>query len=155
MLGRSAERSPLSGASPIVVVRNEKERLVRVIVVLGFCLGLGVTSTALAQSGQDKLRQLHGDLHLTAAQEAAWRNYAGAVMSDAQAQARHEAAEQLLPQLPTPRRIALIDATTAEDVADLHRRGEVVDAFYAGLSPDQQRTFDRETVQNGVGQSGR
>jgi protein CpxP len=127
----------------------------RGVVVLGFCLSLGLPSEAFAQSGQDKLRQLHGDLHLTAEQEGTWRNYTAAIMPDAQAKARREAAEQLLPQLTTPRRVALVDAISAQDEADLHRRGEIVNTFYASLSPDQQHTFDRETVPSGVGQSGR
>ena len=116
----------------------------RVVVVLGFCLSL-VASAAVAQNGQVKLGKLHGDLHLTAAQEAGWLDYAAAMASDAQAAARLDAAQQLLPQLTTPRRIALIDATRAQEEADFHRRGKVVLAFYGTLSVDQQHTFDRET----------
>jgi hypothetical protein len=34
----------------------------------------------------------------------------------------------------------------AADEADFHRYGAAVTAFYATLSPEQQRTFDRETL---------
>jgi hypothetical protein len=127
---------------------------VRVAVVLGFCLGLGMTSAALAQTDQSRVRRLHNDLHLTADQEAKWRDYTAAIMPDAQATARLNATEKLLPQLTTPRRIALIDAAGAQQEADLHRRGAVVITFYESLSAEQQRTFDRETIANGVAQSG-
>jgi len=52
-------------------------------------------------------------------------------------------------QLKTPRRIALIDATMDQDVADFRRKGEAVTAFYARLTPDQQVIFDRETLSQG------
>jgi protein CpxP len=125
------------------------------VAILGVCLSVGIGSAAFAQNAQDKLRQLHGDLHLAAKQEATWRDYTAAILPNAQAKARRESAEQLLPQLTTPRRIALVEAISAQDEADLHRRGEIVNRFYASLSPDQQRTFDRETLPSGVGQSRR
>jgi hypothetical protein len=52
----------------------------------------------------------------------------------------------MLPLLPTPRRIALIEATMTQDDADFRRQGAAVNAFYAKLTPEQQRTFDRDTL---------
>jgi protein CpxP len=122
--------------------------------VLGFCLSLAMASGASAQDSRDRLQQLHDALHLSAEQEVAWRDYAAAITPNAQATARRHAIEQLLPQLKTPRRIALIDATMAQDAADFRGQGEMVKAFYAHLSPEQRLTFDRETLPTGAGQSG-
>jgi hypothetical protein len=52
----------------------------------------------------------------------------------------------LLPQLATPRRLALLDATMTQDLTDFHRQSQAILAFYTRLSLAQQRTFDRETL---------
>jgi protein CpxP len=116
------------------------------LIVLGFCLCLAMASGAVAQTAAERLNHLHDSLNLSAAQDAAWREYTAAIAPDPQATARRSATAQLLPKLPTPRRIALIDATMAEDIADFHRQGEAVTTFYGRLSPDQQRIFDQETL---------
>jgi hypothetical protein len=122
--------------------------------VLGFCLCLAMVSGAVAQAQTDKLTQLHDTLHLTADQESAWRDYKAALASDGQAAARRQATQRLLPQLPTPRRVALIDATMEQDLTDLRRQGNAVTAFYGHLTPDQQAIFDRQTLPAGTDQSG-
>jgi hypothetical protein len=109
-------------------------------------LVLALSGPAGAQDAPKGLQQLHDDLGLRADQESAWRAYAAAMAPDPQADARRRATDELLPQIPTPRRIALIEASMAQDVADLRRQGEAVMAFYSRLSPDQQRTFDVETL---------
>ncbi len=113
--------------------------------VLGFCLGLVLTSCASAQSPPERLTHLHDALHLTASQEQAWGAYTTAIAQDPQSAARRQATQRLLPQLSTPRRIALIDATMAQDMADFRHQGEAVTTFYNRLTPEQQVTFDRET----------
>jgi hypothetical protein len=109
-------------------------------------LALFVAAPAAAQDTATGLGQLHDDLGLSADQEGAWRDYAAAVTPDPQADARRRATNELLPHIPTPRRIALIEASLAQDLTDLRRQGEAVMAFYSRLSPDQQRTFDVETL---------
>jgi hypothetical protein len=99
-----------------------------------------------AQAVSAELIRLHDDLHLTVAQEADWRDYTRAIAPDPQSEARHRATQEMLPLIPTPRRIALIQATMAQDEADFRRQGAAVIAFYGKLTPDQQRTFDRETL---------
>jgi hypothetical protein len=103
---------------------------------------LGQIDTAVSAN----LARLRQDLHLSDGQEAAWRRYAAAVSTDPQAAARRRAAMELLPTLPTPRRVALIEASMAQDAADFRRQGQAVLAFYAELTPEQQRTFDRDTL---------
>lgn len=113
---------------------------------LGMALTLALATGAAAQQRPADTGALHDALSLSSAQEDAWRTYQTAIAPDPQAQQRHRAADMLMPQLTTPRRVALIEATAQADAADLHRQGEAVKAFYAALTPDQQRTFDRLTA---------
>ena len=96
------------------------------LLVLSFCLFLALGSAAAAQTAAARLGDLHDALHLTAGQEAAWRDYQAAIAPDPQAGARRRATEQLLPQLPTPRRIALVEAAMSQDLAEFRRQGEAV-----------------------------
>jgi hypothetical protein len=111
-----------------------------------------MASGAGAQTPPDALLRLHDALNLTADQEDAWRGYTAAIAPSREAAARREATQEMLPKLTTPRRIALIDATMEQDVADFRRQGDAVTAFYARLTPDQQAIFDRETLRTGADQ---
>lgn len=110
------------------------------------CLTLAAPAAALAQPASPVLAKLHDDLHLTPDQDGAWRQYAAAMDDQGQMQARRKAAELMLPQLPTPRRLALMQATMADELSDFNRQSLAIDAFYGRLTPDQQRTFDRDTL---------
>ncbi len=114
-------------------------------------LSLSIPGAALAQQQavSAELIRLHDALHLTAAQEPAWTRYTQAIAPNAQAEARHQAADSLMPSLATPRRVALISATMAADEVDFRRYATAVTTFYATLTPSQQRTFDIETLPQG------
>jgi hypothetical protein len=115
--------------------------------LIGPCLALALGGAALAQqSAPPQLSRLHDDLRLTPAQDDAWRMYLKAMDDGGQMQARRRSAEEMLPQLPTPRRLALMDATMTDELADFQRQSAAIQAFYARLTPDQQRTFDRDTA---------
>ncbi|MGZ3377309.1 MAG: Spy/CpxP family protein refolding chaperone [Phenylobacterium sp.] len=138
-------------------------------IALGFCLAAAsvaaVGTAALAQPPQRSERpdrraggeqavsadliRLHDDLRLSDSQEAAWHDYTVAIAPNPETQARHQATSELLPMVPTPRRIALIEATMAQDDLDFRRQGAAVNAFYNKLSPEQQRVFDRDTLPAG------
>jgi LTXXQ motif family protein len=125
-------------------------------IVIGFfaviaCGGAarGAEATRSAEAVSAELIRLHDDLKLSDSQEAAWRDYATAIAPDPQQAARHRAATELLPMVPTPRRIALIEATMAQDAIDFRRQGAAVNAFYGQLTPAQQMTFDRDTLPQG------
>jgi hypothetical protein len=111
---------------------------------LGLCLF--VSTAAMAQSSPPRLGQLHDALHLGVEQEDAWRDYTAAISSNPQADARHRAARAMMPKLTTPRRVALMEATMEQDLADLRREGQAVVAFYNPLTPSQQAVFDRQTL---------
>ena len=121
-------------------------------IVLGFCLGVMTGGAALAgqppgeQPVTAELIRLHDDLRLSDGQEADWRAYTLAVAPSRDMIARHRATSELLPLVPTPRRIALIEATMAQDNLDFKRQSAAVNAFYGKLTPDQQKVFDRETL---------
>jgi hypothetical protein len=116
-------------------------------IVLGFCIAAFAGGAARAEQAVNaELIRLHDDLHLTVDQEMAWRDYTRAIAPAPEAAQRHRATTELLPAIPTPRRIALIEATMAQDAADFRRQGAAVTEFYGKLTPDQQRTFDRETL---------
>jgi hypothetical protein len=104
---------------------------------------------AQPQSGPPDMARLHEALKLTPAQEKAWATYERAIAPTGEAEARHRETDRMLPSLTTPRRIALVQATLAADEADFRRQAAAVNAFYAALTPAQQRVFDTETRPQG------
>jgi hypothetical protein len=116
--------------------------------ILVFALATGAAGLAVAANEpvSAELIRLHDDLRLSPDQDRAWHDYVMAIRPDPNVEARHRATQDLLPLVPTPRRIALIEATMTQDSLDFRRQGEAVKAFYASLSPDQQKTFDRDTL---------
>jgi len=105
---------------------------------------LALAASANAQSQQ--LNDLRDALHLTPAQQTAWRDFAAASAPDAEREARERSAQEMLPKLPAPRRVDLSIAVAKADLESLERRGAALKAFYAQLTPAQQATFDRETA---------
>jgi hypothetical protein len=94
------------------------------------CLWLAIAGSASAQDAQSDLARLKGALHLSAQQMEAWSTYQAAVAPDPGVQARDAAAHRMLPQLPTPRRLALIQATLEDRLADFRKRSARVEDFY-------------------------
>jgi len=121
----------------------------RLFTNLGVCMAL--SGCALATQPASFSDQLHRDLRLRPDQEAAWNRYVAVIQDDGPLRGRRQAAEQMLPQLPTPRRLALMDAAMTDELTVFHRQRDAIQALYAGLSPDQQRVFDRESLPPGSG----
>ena len=117
-------------------------------IALGICLAVAAAGAVRAAEPavSAELIRLHDDLHLNAVQEAAWRDYTLAIAPDPQTVARRKATTELLPMVPTPRRIALIQASMAQDAVDFRRQATAVNVFYGKLTPTQQRTFDQDTL---------
>ena len=86
--------------------------------------------------------ELKAKLQLTPAQEGAWTTYTAAMKP--QNQARLDA--QDIRSLSTPERIDRMRAMRTQRAAEADRRGEATKAFYAQLSPAQQKTFDEQTL---------
>jgi protein CpxP len=89
-----------------------------------------------------RMAALKEQLKLTPAQESAWTTYAAALQPGERG-ARLDRKD--MDQLTTPERIDRMRALRAQHAAEADRRGEATKAFYATLTPEQQKTFDAQT----------
>ena len=94
-----------------------------------------------AEHHAKRLAALKGQLKLTAAQEPAWTTFTAA-MQPGERPARLD--RQNMDKLTTPERIDRMRAMRAQHAAEADRRGEATKAFYAALTPEQQKTFDAQ-----------
>ena len=95
--------------------------------------------------------ELKAKLKITPAQEGAWTTFTASMQPPAhrlgggQSMAAQRAE---FDKLTTPERIDKMKALRTERMADMNaqmdKRGEATKAFYAALSPEQQKTFDAE-----------
>jgi periplasmic protein CpxP/Spy len=91
-----------------------------------------------------RIRQLHAQLHITAAEDAQWQQFADTMRENARA--IDEAAAQRAQQLPTLN--ALQDMQSYEQLAEAHvqRLQKLIPAFeslYNAMSPQQKEIADR------------
>jgi protein CpxP len=96
-----------------------------------------------AAQRQARLKQI---LQITPAQEGAWSTWIASRQAGKSFQ-RGQRAE--FAQLTTPERIDRMRALRAARVAEADRRGEATKAFYAALTPAQQKAFDALQVERG------
>jgi periplasmic protein CpxP/Spy len=92
------------------------------------------------------LDRLHSDLQLSPAQDGAWQGFQQAYRVDPLDMTRERDAEARMPSLTGPQRMDLAIGMAEQDLAGMRRRGDALKAFYAGLSPQQQKVFDRDTL---------
>jgi hypothetical protein len=97
----------------------------------------------------ERLAALKQKLQLEASQEGAWNNFTAAQQRPARTadQARMDRAE--FAKLTTPQRLDRMQARQAERSARFAQRADATRSFYATLSPEQQKTFDAETLHFG------
>lgn len=92
---------------------------------------------------------LKAQLKITASQEGAWTTYTAAMKPPADMAAR-QAEHAELAKLPTPERIDKMKALRAQHMGEMttamDKRGEATKAFYAALTPEQQKTFDASAM---------
>lgn len=88
-----------------------------------------------------RMAALKEQLKLTSAQEPAWSTFTSA-LQPGERRARLDRKE--MDQLTTPERIDRMRALRAQRSAEADRRGEATKAFYAVLTPEQQKTFDAQ-----------
>jgi Spy/CpxP family protein refolding chaperone len=106
--------------------------------------------------------ELKAMLKITPAQESAWTTFTASMQPPARMMGgeRPMAAQRAeLDKLTTPERIdkmkALRTQRMAEMNAEMDKRGDAAKAFYAVLSPEQQKTFDAEHRKMGGEHRGR
>lgn len=101
---------------------------------------------------QERMARRQADLkqklQITPAQESAWNAYTAAMKPPANFK-RPERGE--FEKLTTPERIDRIRALRTARAAEMDKRGDATKAFYAALSPDQQKVFDAATTRRGHG----
>ena len=90
-----------------------------------------------------RMEQLKAQLKLAPAQEGAWTTFTQAMQPRMQPM-RNQREE--MAALTTPERIDRMRTLRSERMAEADRRGEAAKAFYATLTPEQQKTFDAHTL---------
>ena len=98
-----------------------------------------------ARHGQ-LMATLKTKLQLTAAQESAWPPFGAAMQPPARPMADPAQQRAEMAKLTTPERVDRMRAFQAARNEAMTRRGDAAKAFYAVLSPEQQKTFDTETL---------
>lgn len=94
----------------------------------------------------EKAQKFQATLQLTEAQQAGWNSYREAVKPVRPAKHLDRAS---FAKLTTPQRIDHMQQQRTERSAQAHRRDEATKAFYATLTPAQQKTFDAQTLRHG------
>jgi len=96
--------------------------------------------------------ELKAKLKITPAQEGAWTTYTAAMQPPAHARPTPEQRAEF-DKLTTPQRIDKMKEMRTQRMAEMNaamdKRGEATKAFYAVLSPEQQKTFDAEHKKHG------
>lgn len=107
---------------------------------------------------------LKAKLKLTPAQEGAWTNFTASMQPGTGPhadRAAHQAQMADIAKLPTPERIDRMRALRTQHMAEMNtqmdKRADATKAFYAALTPEQQKVFDTETsrMMQAWGQRGR
>lgn len=91
-----------------------------------------------------RLADLKQKLQVNGNQEAAWASFSAAMQPPAQPPQRPDPAA--MASLSTPERIDRMRAMRAQRDAEMDKRADATKAFYAVLTPEQQKTFDAETA---------
>lgn len=108
--------------------------------------GMGKMNPARMQARMEKRQaMLKATLKLTPAQEGAWTTFVAAMKPPVDM--RHQRPDPVeMAKLTTPERIDKMKALRAQHMAEMNatadKRGEATKAFYAVLTPEQQRVFD-------------
>lgn len=130
----ASDRSPMAGASAPMPDGMHHDRM-------------GKRSPEKMQARMDKQQSaLKASLKLTTAQQGAWTTYTAATAPPAKPMMNSRAERAELSKLPTPERIDKMKAMHTERMtmmtAEMDKRGDATKAFYAVLTPEQQKTFD-------------
>src|SRR5215469_12621989 len=110
-------------------------------------MGVAAAQTQAGAQPGPSLQQLHSDLQLNPSQEDAWNAFRQAYQVDPREIARQRQADSSVAGLTGPQRMDLAISTAERELDGLRRRGDALKAFYATLSPQQQKVFDRDTMQ--------
>jgi hypothetical protein len=96
-----------------------------------------------------RLAELKQKLHLAASQEGAWNSFAAAQQPPARPAGERRAEREAFARMTTPQRLDRMQARHAERSARFTELMTATRSLYATLSPEQQKTFDAETLRFG------
>lgn len=120
--------------------------------------GMGKMDPARMQSMMDRRHAaLKAQLKLTPAQETAWTTYVASHKAPAGMKGQAAAMPDLA-KLTTPERIEKMKELRAQHMSEMtsamDKHAEATKAFYAVLTPEQQKVFDAQSMQGRYGQKG-
>jgi hypothetical protein len=101
----------------------------------------------MQQRRAQHLAALKEKLKLDASQESAWSGFSAAQQPAARSMQRPSREE--LAKMTTPQRLDLMEQRRADRSAAFAKRADATRSFYAALKPEQQKTFDAETLRFG------
>lgn len=102
----------------------------------------------MQQRRTQRLAALKDKLKLDASQESAWNTFAAAQQPMARPAPRPSRED--IAKMTTPQRLDLMQQRQAERSAAFGKRADATRSFYAALKPEQQQTFDAETLRMGT-----
>ena len=97
----------------------------------------------MAERHEHRMAELKSQLKITSDQGAAWDTFAVAMKPPARPE-RPPMSRAEFDKLTTPERIDLMQKRRAERDQQMNQRADAVKAFYAQLTPEQQKTFDAQ-----------
>lgn len=89
-------------------------------------------------------QSLKSALKITSDQEAAWNTYVSAMKP--QPRTTPPMDRKAFASMTTPERIDAMQAMRGQRQAEADRRGQATKTFYSALTPEQQKTFDAQTL---------
>ena len=96
----------------------------------------------MSERHAQRMERLKAELKLTPAQEPAWNAYVARTAHEP----RKPAAADDWSKLTTPQRLEKMQALHNEHNAEMAKRIDATKSFYATLSPEQQKTFDSQSM---------
>lgn len=90
----------------------------------------------------DRLQKLHADLKLAPEQEAGWKTWSEPMLQQAGKMADLRTEREAMMKLPAPERMEKMLDRMKEHQKRMEAQVEATKTFYAGLSPEQRKTFD-------------
>lgn len=98
---------------------------------------------AMQQRFDRHMAELKQSLQLTPAQDDAWKQFNDAMRPSAAGHPRHEPAA--MEKLTTPQRLDQMQAMRKQHLDQMDKHEAATRAFYARLTPEQQKRFDAQT----------
>lgn len=106
--------------------------------------GPGMRGGASAeQAVGTRLDKLHAELKLSPEQEGAWKTWSGSVQEKVAKMKERRPDFDALAKLPAPERMAQMVERHKERQKEMEEGLASLRSFYATLTPEQQKTFDR------------